>query len=220
MLYKYDALAYVFEVGAGMRQATRDGASCINISGGYPCNILLDIGPDFNICTAGGRAGICAVVTAAAATAAAAVCAATAWIPFAGAIACGAATSGVVAATTACLSTLAFGNLASPMRSGAIEAFRNGVPVVVSAGNALSRETLPEVIRDLVARGATLVLTTQYLEEADHLADDIVVIDHGREIAHGTADQLKAQVGGERLLICVDNQSDLPALDGIPAAVA
>ena len=66
-----------------------------------------------------------------------------------------------------------------------------------------SRVDLWDVIRELVGKGTTLLLTTQYLEEADQLADDIVVIDHGREIAHGSADQLKTQVGGERIEVTV-----------------
>ena len=64
-----------------------------------------------------------------------------------------------------------------------------------------SRNELWDVIRELVDRGRTVLLTTQYMEEADLLADDIVVIDHGREIAHGSADDLKAMVGGERIEI-------------------
>ena len=68
-----------------------------------------------------------------------------------------------------------------------------------------------EVIKGLVTGGTSLLLTTQNLEEADLLASKIVVIDHGKVIAEGTADQLKAQVGGERLEITVADGSQLAA---------
>jgi ABC-2 type transport system ATP-binding protein len=74
-----------------------------------------------------------------------------------------------------------------------------------------SRTDMWEVIQALVAGGTSLLLTTQYLEEADVLANNIVVIDHGKVIAEGTADQLKSQVGGERLEITVDDGSQLAA---------
>ena len=68
------------------------------------------------------------------------------------------------------------------------------------------RQDMWGVINELVKGGVTLLLTTQYLEEADHLADEIAVIDHGKVIARGTSDSLKKQVGGERLEIVVENQ--------------
>ena len=72
-----------------------------------------------------------------------------------------------------------------------------------------SRTDLWAVIRELVGRGTTLLLTTQYLEEADHLADDILVIDHGRQIAHGSPDQLKSELGGERISVTVGTPDEL-----------
>ena len=74
-----------------------------------------------------------------------------------------------------------------------------------------ARNELWDVLRELVAGGTTLLLTTQYLEEADRLADRIAVIDAGRVIARGTPNELKARVGGERVVVTLRDADQLPA---------
>ena len=83
-----------------------------------------------------------------------------------------------------------------------------------------SRLGMWEFIADLVGEGTTILLTTQYLEEADRLADSMVVIDRGRVIARGTADELKAQVGGERLELTVASVGDLAVATEALASLA
>ncbi|WP_076476193.1 ATP-binding cassette domain-containing protein [Williamsia sterculiae] len=78
-----------------------------------------------------------------------------------------------------------------------------------------SRNELWDVLRNLVKQGTTLLLTTQYLEEADQLADNIVVIDKGRTIAEGTPHQLKEQAGKASLVITVSHPDDLRAAEGL-----
>jgi ABC-2 type transport system ATP-binding protein len=64
-------------------------------------------------------------------------------------------------------------------------------------------------VRSLAADGTTVLLTTQHLDEADQLADRIAVVDHGTVIAEGTAAQLKAKIGGERVVLTIAAESDL-----------
>jgi len=75
-----------------------------------------------------------------------------------------------------------------------------------------------DVIRGLVREGVTLLLTTQYLEEADALANTIAVVDRGRIIARGTSDELKAQVGGERIEVVVHSRADIARAIGVLAS--
>ncbi|MFI5981568.1 ATP-binding cassette domain-containing protein [Streptomyces sp. NPDC051555] len=81
-----------------------------------------------------------------------------------------------------------------------------------------NRQQLWGIIQELVAGGTTLLLTTQYLEEADHLAHDICVVDHGRVIARGTSDQLKAQTGGERVEVVVHEREHIATAREVLAA--
>jgi ABC-2 type transport system ATP-binding protein len=74
-----------------------------------------------------------------------------------------------------------------------------------------SRNELWDLLRRLVSGGTTLILTTQYLEEADKLADDVVLLDHGKVAATGSPTELKARHGGERVVVSVDAEAELPA---------
>jgi oleandomycin transport system ATP-binding protein len=82
-----------------------------------------------------------------------------------------------------------------------------------------SRNEMWGVVRNLLADGVTVLLTTQYLEEADQLADEICVIDHGRVIAAGTPEQLKAQTGAQPLVVRPADPADLPIVASIVASV-
>lgn len=76
-----------------------------------------------------------------------------------------------------------------------------------------SRLTMWNMIKQLSSAGTTILLTTQYMEEADQLADNIVVIDHGKVIAEGTAKQLKAKVGSDRIELTIGKKSDFGAAE-------
>lgn len=78
-----------------------------------------------------------------------------------------------------------------------------------------ARNELWDVLETLVDEGTTILLTTQYLEEADRLADDIVVIDHGRVIARGDSTALKRQVGGTTIFVTVASRADLASATDI-----
>jgi len=78
-----------------------------------------------------------------------------------------------------------------------------------------SRTELWGIVRDLVGSGVTVLLTTQYLEEADQLADEVAVIDHGRVIAQGTPEELKTKTGVQTLVVRPADPEDLPVVRSV-----
>jgi oleandomycin transport system ATP-binding protein len=83
-----------------------------------------------------------------------------------------------------------------------------------------SRIELWDLVRDLVAEGASVLLTTQYLDEADQLADEIAVVDHGRVIATGAPDELKAKTGAQTLAVRPADPADLPTVVSVVSELA
>ncbi|WP_326559015.1 ATP-binding cassette domain-containing protein [Micromonospora sp. NBC_01796] len=82
-----------------------------------------------------------------------------------------------------------------------------------------SRAEVWDAVRSLVAGGTTVLLTTQYLDEADQLADRISVVDHGRSIAEGSTDQLKSRLGGDRIDVVVTDGAQLPVAASVIAGI-
>jgi ABC-2 type transport system ATP-binding protein len=83
-----------------------------------------------------------------------------------------------------------------------------------------SRAQMWETIQELVRGGSTVLLTTQYMEEADRLADEVVVIDRGKMIAHGPPDQLKTKIGGERIEVVLADSGNIQAARGLLAELS
>ncbi|MGB5547335.1 MAG: S8 family serine peptidase, partial [Polyangiales bacterium] len=138
---------------------------------------------DFNICSAGGRTGLCSAIAGTLAVAVGVSCGAASvldfFLPGAGALVCATAATGATFSTAACFSTLAFGDLAGVMQSGAYYATYRGVPIVTSAGNSLNPESLPPVIRDYVDLSDQTVDNWRTVPAAFHNVITVGAVDSG-----------------------------------------
>ncbi|XXF79654.1 S8/S53 family peptidase [Myxococcaceae bacterium GXIMD 01537] len=159
-LYAMGLRSYAFEMGLAVRHMVEtQSPSVINISAGYPCQLLTRLG-NFGICSTSARAATCSVITAGLFTAASVVCASAALlasIPIVGPIlaapaitACGLANIAAATGSAACFNTLIAGDLKSNMQGGIRLAMERGIPVVVSATNQLGAESFEEPLRSLV----------------------------------------------------------------------
>lgn len=145
-LYRVGLRSYAFEMGLGMRRATDEGATIINISAGYPCRIVANSGADFGICTPLERAEFCQAVGLAASLAVLQACAV---VP---GFACLAALTVGGAAVVACNLAISLGDVRGAMIDGTDYAIRNGVTVVSIAGNQQSPSSLG-VLGTIIATG-------------------------------------------------------------------
>lgn len=143
MLYEMGLHSYAFEMGKGIQLAVDDGATVVNISAGYPCRIVSDIGIGFSVCGPGDRALFCTAVTAALfAAASLAAAAAAAFIPIIGPAVAAALLTAAVAVSTACYATVLMGDPRGPLQAGVQYAVERGVTVVSISGNKQTEETL------------------------------------------------------------------------------
>ncbi len=148
MLCKTGLRSYAFEMGTGIRQAVERGATVVNVSAGYPCKIVTNVGLSLRICGIAERAAICTALTAALHAAAALA----GLIPFVGPIIVIPLLAAATATSLACFATLLIGDPRSPMEDAVAFAMERGVTVVSIAGNQQSAASLG-ALADVIATG-------------------------------------------------------------------
>ena len=170
MMYRMGLGSYAFQMGAAVTRATDDGAACINIAAGYPCNVKLTLVGDFELCNPAARAGACAALIGAASSAAVAATGAACggggllgaildiFAPGVGSAiaattcttATAAAATSIAATVTACTALVALGDVSGPMQAGVNHATERGVPVIASMGNQFNAAKIPAELRPFI----------------------------------------------------------------------